>query len=526
MTPAGEALDTAAGATPELSSPRNPLLYQVNTRVWLTELGKWLGRSATLDDIPDAGLDAMVAAGFDLVYFLGVWQTGAAGRAVSRSNQEWRQEFGGVLPDLTEDDICGSCFAVTDYGVANALGGDDALARLRARLHQRGLRLILDFVPNHTALDHPWVGQHPEYYVRGTADDLSRAPQNYLRMPADPAAAPPAGPAAAAERGGEDGLVLAYGRDPYFAGWPDTLQLDYGNPGLHAAMCGELGRVAARCDGVRCDMAMLVLPEVFERTWGIVAEPFWPGAIAAVKADHVGFLFLAEVYWDLEFELQRQGFDYTYDKRLYDRLRGGDARTVRDHLRADREFQRRSARFLENHDEPRAAATFRPDIHRAAAVVAFLCPGLRFFHQGQLEGAKARLPVHLCRRISEPVDEELQGFYRRLLACLLTPALRAGEWRLLDCRPAWEGNWTHECFVISAWDDGVGHRALAVVNFAAVQSQCSVPLPFGDLAGARWLLEDMLGDAAYDRDGDALVAPGLYLDMPAWGYHVFDVVAV
>ena len=133
-----------------------------------------------------------------------------------------------------------------------ALGGDEALARLRERLRDRGLKLMLDFVPNHTALDHPWVEDHPEYYVVGTELDLARAPQNYTWV----------------KRPGGDRL-LAYGRDPYFPGWPDTLQLNYGNPATQDAMLGELLRIAGQCDGVRCDMAMLVLPEVFERTWGI-----------------------------------------------------------------------------------------------------------------------------------------------------------------------------------------------------------------------------------------------------------------
>ncbi len=159
----------------------NPLLYQINTRVWLADLSRALGRPATLDDVPDADLDGLVAAGFDLLYLLGVWQTGEAGRRVSRNNLEWREEFAQVLPDLSEDDICGSCFAITGYTVAARLGGDDALARFRARLRQRGLGLILDFVPNHTAPDHPWTLDHPEYYIRGSEEDLAREPQNYCR---------------------------------------------------------------------------------------------------------------------------------------------------------------------------------------------------------------------------------------------------------------------------------------------------------------------------------------------------------
>ncbi len=500
----------------------NPLLYQVNTRTWLAALSDELGRPATLDDVPDADLDRLADAGFDLVYFLGVWQTGAAGRAVSLSNPEWREEFSRVLPDLSEDDICGSCFAVTGYSVSATLGGDEALERLRSRLNRRGLRLILDFVPNHTAPDHPWAVERPDFYVHGTEEDLAREPQNYCRVrpPVDPQIA-----TESAEAGStETGAVLAYGRDPYFDGWPDTLQLNYGDPALQAAMLAELSRVADRCDGVRCDMAMLMLPEVFERTWGIPAQPFWPGAIAKIKATYPGFLFMAEVYWGLEWQLQQQGFDFTYDKRLYDRLIEGDVQQIRDHLCADMGFQEHSARFLENHDEPRAASTFPLEKHRAAAVVTFLCPGLRFFHQGQLEGAKIRLPVHLCRRPVEPVDMELQSFYASLLGCLGNAGVRRGMWTLLDCRPAWDGNWTHDSFIAQGWRGDLGERLIVVVNFAHHQSQCYVSLPFSDLAGSGWILRDMMSAVTYKRGGDGLASPGLYLDLPAWGYHVFELI--
>src|SRR5690348_13764704 len=409
---------------------RHPSLYQINTRARLSERAAALGRPATLDDIADAELDELAEQGFDWVWFLGVWQTGAAGREVSLANAEWRREFRHILPDLAEDDICGSCFAVSSYTVHPDFGGTTALDRLRRRINHRGLRLLLDFVPNHTAPDHRWVSESPQFYVGGTEGELARAPQNYRRVETRQ------GP-----------LILAYGRDPYFPGWPDTLQLNYGHPQLQAAMRTELATVARLCDGVRCDMAMLVLPEVFTRTWGIAAAPFWPAAIQQVRRDLPEFLFMAEVYWDLEWTLQQQGFDYTYDKRLYDRLRDHAARPVRDHLRADPDFQRKSARFLENHDEPRAAATFSDDVHRAAAVTTFLVPGLRFFHQGQFEGRKIRIPVHLRRGPEERPNRVICEFYALLTKCLQFPAARDGDWLLLECTPAWPGNGTNDGFL-------------------------------------------------------------------------------
>jgi Alpha amylase, catalytic domain len=316
--------------------PRYPSLYQINTRVWLTELSKNLGRPATLDDIPDGDLDHLATKGFDWIWLLSVWRTGMAGQRISRTNAEWRREFEERLPDLREQDIAGSGFAITGYAVHDQLGGDSALGRLRERLRVRGLRLLLDFVPNHTGLDHPWVEEHPEYYVQGTEADLAGAPQNYTRV----------------KRTRGD-CVLAHGRDPYFPAWPDTLQLNYGNPATQDTMIAELVKISGQCDGVRCDMAMLVLPDVFERTWNIRAQPFWPDATRRVREHAPGFTFMAEVYWDLEWTLQQQGFDYTYDKRLYDRLRDGHARPVREHFYADPDYQNKLARFLEN---PRRAA--------------------------------------------------------------------------------------------------------------------------------------------------------------------------
>ncbi|MFO1020387.1 MAG: alpha-amylase family glycosyl hydrolase [Planctomycetales bacterium] len=488
-----------------MHSPRYPSLYQINTRVWLTDLSRNLGRRATLDDIPDAELDTLSAAGFDWIWLLSVWQTGLKGQQASRSNPGWLREFRETLPDLTDEDIPGSGFAITDYSVHKDLGGDAALERLRARLAERGLKLMLDFVPNHTALDHHWVEEHPEYYIRGTEHDLASTPQNFTWV----------------QRSAGD-MLLAHGRDPYFPGWPDTLQLNYANPATQEAMIGVLEKISRQCDGVRCDMAMLVLPDVFKRTWGEEAPLFWPEAIRRVREGVPDFCFMAEVYWDLEWTLQQQGFDYAYDKRLYDRLKELHPPPVRQHFLAGLDYQEKLARFLENHDEPRAAATFPPGVHEAAAVLTFLSPGMRFFHQGEFEGRKKRISPHLGRAPEEPVDPALHDFYERLLGILRRPLLRDGRWKLLDSASAWEGNWTHQCVIAYQWEDDRGDRLLITVNYAPNQSQCRLKAPcFADPTSPKWRLTDLLSPEVYDRESEELRNQGVFLDLKPWQAAVY-----
>lgn len=499
-----------------MTGPRHPALYQVNTRVWLHELGQALGRAATLDDVAGASIDELAADGFDWVWLLGVWQTGEAGRHISLNQPEWQPEYRELLPDFTADDVCGSPFAVREYVVHREFGGPPALARFRKRLAERGVRLMLDFVPNHTALDHSWAREHPEFYVRGSEADLGREPATYQRI--DTAQGP---------------RILAHGRDPYFPGWPDTLQVNHRHQGLRAAMLDTLDTIADQCDGVRCDMAMLVLPDVIARTWGDrarpadgsppVDDPFWPVATARVHGRRPSFLFLAEAYWDLERTLQQQGFDYTYDKRFLDRLRAQHAGAVRGHLKAAPEYQRRSVHFLENHDEPRAAAVFPEGVHQAAAVLAFLVPGLRFLHEGQRSGWRLRTSNHLRRRAPEPVDRELDSFYRRLLDCMRRPEVRDGEWRLLDAQSVGDGNPTWERFLAFSWN-GAGRRLLVAVNYGPTPGRCFIRLPYGDLAGRGWLLRDLMSPSVkYERDGNDLDQRGLFLDVPGWAQHVFEV---
>jgi hypothetical protein len=493
---------------------RFPLLYQINTRVLVTETAVARGRPATLDDLPDELFDRAAARGFGWIWMLGVWQTGPAGLRSSRAPSS-RPDLAVDLPDLRDADIVGSPFAVVGYDVHRDFGGDAALARLRERLRARGGKLLLDFVPNHVALDHPWVESHPEFLIEGSEEDLRREPKNYVALETS--------------RGRK---IFAHGRDPNFPGWSDTLQLNYRHGGLREAMLAELGRVADRADGVRCDMAMLLEPEVFARTWGErarprdgtppVDRPFWSDAISRIKKRHPQFLFVAEVYWDLEWSLQQEGFDFTYDKRLYDRLRAQEARAAREHLRAAPAFRDRTLHFLENHDEPRAAATFPPDVHRAAAVTAFLVPGLRFFYEGELEGRKAHASIHLARRQSEKPDAALAAFYERLLACLRRPETHDGTWRLGSCRAAWYGNPTWDNFIVFSWQGNDG-KLLVAVNYGATQGQCYATVDFEGLGEGVLVLTDLLGDARYEREGGSLARRGLYLDLPPWGFNVFDV---
>lgn len=448
--------------------PRHPVLHQLNTRVYLTARGRELGRRATIADLPDALLDQYAASGIDILWLLSVWRTGEKSRRISRTNGEWLAEFRHTLPDLQIDDIAGSGFAIAEYRVADELGGPEELAELRRRLAERGIRLMLDFVPNHMGLDHPWLDTHPEFFVRGTSHDLHQEPRNFF----------------AYEPGGQ---IFAHGRDPYFPGWPDTVQLDYSNSALQERMRAELLSIAAQCGGVRCDMAMLIDPSIFERTWGRPMSDFWAPAIRAVKEAYPDFVFMAEVYWDMESQLHAAGFDFCYDKRLYDRLRERDFSGVRGHLRAEVSYQSRLARFLENHDEPRVADTFPLARHIPAAAVTFLSPGLRFFHEGQAQGRRARISPHLVRAPQESENSATQALYSKLLGLLRDPIFRAGDWELLEVSRAWEENWSADCLL--AWRWRLADRVvLCIANLAdhEAQGKIHIPAALRPLASRQW----------------------------------------
>lgn len=484
----------------------NPVLYEINTWPWLERLSRRAGRRLTLGSVPDAEWDRLGAIGVDCVYLMGIWRRSAISRRIARSDAQLFARFDRALPDWRAADVVGSAYSVAGYDVDPILGTNEDLAQVRGRLHARGMRLIVDFVCNHTAFDHPWVVAHPERYVC--------APEALFR--GNPRAFQPI------EVAGGDVRFVACGRDPFFPPWTDVAQLNYFRPETRHAMIDELRRLAARADGARCDMAMLVLSDVFARTWGHIvgAAPdvldFWADAAAAVP----DFYLIAEVYWDLERRLQQLGFGFTYDKSLYDRLLHGTGASVRDHLRADVEYQRKSARFVENHDEPRSAAVFGDRV-RAAAVAALTVPGMRFLHDGQIEGRRLQTPVQLSRFADEPVDEPLRTFYERLLAAIASPAFHEGDWRLLDVGPG--GGESYRDLAAWRWQ----HRDrswLVVVNLGHAVAQGYVRVNADLPSRDRYVFEDALDGRRYPWERGALEAGGgLYVRLDVGGAHVFRI---
>ena len=482
---------------------RYPMLYEISTWAWLSALSQKYRKNVNFSSVPSVEWDAIAAFGFDGVWLMGVWERSPAGIAIANLNKGLLDDFRRALPDFRSEDNVGSPYCVRRYVVDQYLGGPEGLAVARQELSKRGMKLILDFVPNHVAPDHPWVVEHPEYFIRGGADDARNDPSSYISL---------------------GGTICACGRDPYFPAWPDVLQLNAFEPGLRKAAIETVSSIAQQCDGIRCDMAMLFLNPIFERTWGgraglRPATEYWVDVISTIKNRYLGFLFIAEAYWDLEWELQQQGFDFCYDKKLYDRMERSNVESIRLHLCADLAYQGKLLRFLENHDEPRAASTFSPAKQRAFALSAATLPGMKLFHEGQFEGRKVRPPVFLGRRPEEHLDRDLLGFYAKLFEAINRSVFREGQWSLCE-RTGWSDNASFENLVAWTWlkDD---ERYLIIVNLSDSPAQARVQVRWADAGGGKWQLLDALSGATFERNGDEMLSPGLYVELGPWNYHFF-----
>lgn len=482
----------------------NPLIYEINTLVWLRELSLGQDKQLTLSDVPDNIWDELGKMNIDAIWLMGVWTRSPECIKISGTNQNNLADFRKALPDFEASDNAGSPYSVREYSVDPAFGSNEGLAVARKKLSERNIALILDFVPNHLAFDHPWVSSHPEFFISGSRDDLVKDPVTFKEW---------------------DQKILACGKDPYYPAWEDVVQVNAFHPGLREEVIQTLNRIALQCDGVRCDMAMLMVSEVFKKTWGdlaseVPAEEYWEEVIRQVRKNNPDFTFIAEAYWDMEYTLQQNGFDYCYDKRLYDRLKGGNAEAVRLHLTAGLAYQSGLIRFLENHDEHRAAEAFPGDKSKAAALVTFTVPGARLFHEGQAQGKKVHLPVFLRRRPDEGIDTQTEIFYGNLLEIIRDETFHRGSWTL--CRTGgWDDN--NSCIHILSWYWQFESKLFIIaVNYRSQPSQGLVQLPDIDLAGHDWRLVDLITQDHFIRNGDEISANGLYVGLGPWGFHFFQ----
>ena len=398
-----------------------PLVFEINTRIWLKKLTKTYNRPVTLGNIPEEEFTFFSSNGFDLVWLMGVWKPSQYSKAIATSHPGLRESILEHIPQVKPDDIVSSPYSIPSYTVNETLGGEEELLLFREKLHSYGIKLMLDFVPNHLALDNEWLPEHPEFFIPLSSEEQIHDPESgfeYIK-----------------------GHYLAYGKDPYIAPWTDTLQLNYAVPETHRMMTENMFKISSLCDAVRCDVAMLILKSVFNTTWsnlgGAMNKEFWYDAIKAVKDRHPDFLFLAESYWNKEWELQQQGFDYTYDKPFYDYICSAppNVEKLYGHLSAEWDYQSHLCRFLENHDEPRAAKKIGTN-NKAAALVLLTTPGMHLIHQDQMEGFQQKIPVQLIRQAPETNDKELADLYNKLFALQKTELFQEGKIERLNLNVA------------------------------------------------------------------------------------------
>ncbi len=487
---------------------KNPKTYEINTRVWI----KQFGQNAKLSDIPRDYFKKFAESGIDLIWMMGIWKTCEKIIDETCFTVELISAYTKALPDWKREDIIGSAFAVDCYEINPLLGTADELKALKENLNSLGLKLILDFVPNHFSAASQFINSNPEVFLEADTESLLGDSNNFYK------------PHSA------NGRVFAHGRDPFFLAWTDTVQVNFFSKDARKFLTDTLLNLTELCDGVRCDMAMLALNNVFYNTWmGVLnkrkikkpEEEFWPEAIKTVKAKAPDFLLLAEVYWGLEQQLQKLGFDYTYDKTLTDLLFNNDIQGIRNHLHNDEEVQQKSIRFIENHDEPRAVTRFGKQRSLAAAAAVSTIPGMKLYNDGQFEGKKIRTPSQFGREPIEKESEKIKNFYKKLLAITNTEIFKKGKWTLIEPIPVDTWNISFENFFTWLW--GLKEEIiLVIINYADEPSQCRIRL---GLATNKDMLtfEDLMNDIEYIRSVYELKTSGLFVELKSYKCHIFRI---
>lgn len=436
----------------------NPHILEINAQNWLKHIREKLGQNITLADMPEDQLFSIKALGFDAIWLMGVWKESPASREIARQDKIINDYLAKTVPQYSKQDIAGSQYAIYDYSVDDNLGGNEALLKLKKRLNDFGIQLILDFAGNHFSKDNPLVLERKELFVY--SDEEPKQKDLFYQT--------------------EKGYWLAHGKDPHFPPWTDSVQINHFNPQTRDFLKNIIRKIVPMCDGLRCDMVILMLNKVFRDTWGAFvkeqapAEEFWPQIIEEIKVENPGFVFLAEVYWGLEWEVQEMGFDYTYDKTLYDRLRFSTPQDIQGHLNAEHLYQKRSLRFIANHDEEAPVTAFGKEKSKAAAAAAYTLIGARLYTMSQIYGKKNRMPIQYRQNFGQP-DEESFQFYKKLLEITDSPCFHGGQWTIRNPKPVNKEDFSFKNILCWAWTQQTTQK-IVIINYSNAVSKCIMPL--------------------------------------------------
>ena len=375
-----------------MNQSKTKRLYQINIRNFLKEQ-----KVVNILQIPIAFWESLEINGIDSIWLMGVWQICLASKEKAELQTYDLDEL-----KYTKNDIVGSCFAIEDYIFDVNIGNSQDFLRLKQILNNLGIKLILDFIPNHFGMSSSLIFDYPEIFLESQELVVGSSFEFMTKF---------------------GKKYFYHGKDPHFDSWNDTVQIDYSKKATHDFMTKKLENVAKYCDGVRCDMTMLVLPEVFSKTWNIDFDEenikntcFWQEVVPVMKKQkaEIGedFIFLAEVYWDLEKAMLDFGFDFVYNKKLLDNLKKKQYQEVINSIQLPNGIL-----FLENHDEDRSSKIFDNNILKLCFVLLCFCPNLQFFQHGQWQLQTIRVPIQVCIPEISPqqVNNKTRVFYDKIL---------------------------------------------------------------------------------------------------------------